>query len=126
MANRDDVRRYAMAMPEAVQNPHFDNLAWRVPRPATRAATIGPEGVLAPRAARSGAGVAGLDTREQPLAASLGVYFTISHFANCPAVLSGLPEIAGAELRELITEAWICRAPKRLVTAWEKEQETGR
>ncbi len=44
-----------------------------------------------------------------------GVYFTTPHFDGYPAVLVQLAEIDELGLRELITEAWLMQAPKRLV-----------
>ncbi len=44
-----------------------------------------------------------------------GVYFTTPHFDGYPAVLVKLAEIQVLELEELITEAWLTQAPKRLV-----------
>jgi hypothetical protein len=43
------------------------------------------------------------------------VYFTTHHFDGYPAVLCRLDELDGPSLTELATEAWACRAPKRLV-----------
>jgi len=44
-----------------------------------------------------------------------GVYFTTPHFDGYPAVLVKLAEIDELRLRELIVEAWLTQAPKRLV-----------
>ncbi len=44
-----------------------------------------------------------------------GVYFTTPHFDGYPAVLVKLAEIDELGLRELIVEAWLTQAPKRLV-----------
>lgn len=44
-----------------------------------------------------------------------GVYFTTPHFDGYPAVLVELAEIDELGLREVITEAWLTQAPKRLV-----------
>jgi hypothetical protein len=43
------------------------------------------------------------------------VYFTTPHFDGYPAVLVNLAEIQVIELEELITEAWLTQAPKKLV-----------
>ncbi len=43
------------------------------------------------------------------------VYFTTPHFDGYPAVLVNLAEIDELGLREVITEAWLTQAPKRLV-----------
>jgi hypothetical protein len=44
-----------------------------------------------------------------------GMYFTTPHFDGYPAVLVKLAEIDELGLRELVTEAWLTQAPKRLV-----------
>lgn len=46
------------------------------------------------------------------------VYFTIPHFDGYAAILVRLERIALDELEELIIEAWLVRAPKRLATAY--------
>ncbi|MGA8544320.1 MAG: MmcQ/YjbR family DNA-binding protein [Mycobacterium sp.] len=43
------------------------------------------------------------------------VYFTTPHFDGYPAVLVKLAEIDELGLREVIIEAWLTQAPKRLV-----------
>ena len=43
------------------------------------------------------------------------VYFTTPHFDGYPAVLVRLERIGLDDLEELTTEAWLARAPKRLV-----------
>src|SRR5580693_7282732 len=42
------------------------------------------------------------------------VYFTTPHFDGYPAVLVKLDEIEATDLEELITEAWLTQAPKKL------------
>jgi hypothetical protein len=42
------------------------------------------------------------------------VFFTTPHFDGYPAVLVQLERIAPDDLREVIVEAWLARAPKRL------------
>ena len=44
-----------------------------------------------------------------------GVFFTTPHFDGYPAVLVRLPEVGLDLLEEVVTEAWLVRAPKRLV-----------
>ena len=43
------------------------------------------------------------------------VYFTTPHFDGYPAVLVTLAEIEVRDLEELITEAWLTQAPRKLV-----------
>jgi hypothetical protein len=40
------------------------------------------------------------------------------HFDGYPAILVRLDRIAASDLAELITEAWLSRAPKRLAKAF--------
>ena len=50
---------------------------------------------------------------EQP-----AVFFLTPHYENYPMVLVRLAEVDSEELAELVTEAWLDRAPKRVVAAW--------
>ncbi|OBH24617.1 hypothetical protein A5692_04540 [Mycobacterium sp. E342] len=43
------------------------------------------------------------------------VYFTTPHFDGYPVVLVRLAEISVRDLEELITEAWLTQAPRKLV-----------
>ncbi|WP_089010171.1 MmcQ/YjbR family DNA-binding protein [Micromonospora viridifaciens] len=121
MATWDDVRRIALALPEATERGSYDGLpAWRVRdklfvwdrplRPADRAAL----GDAAPDGPVLGARVPDLGAKEALLADAPEVYFTVPHLDGYPAVLVRLDRIGVGELTELITEAWYARAPKRL------------
>jgi len=46
------------------------------------------------------------------------VFFTIPHFDGYPAILVLLDEIDLDGLDEVIVEAWLCRAPKRVADAY--------
>jgi hypothetical protein len=90
-------------------------IAWERPlRKSDREAlaalgTEPPEGdILGVRVADEGVKFALID--DEP-----GVYFTTPHFDGYPAVLVKLAEIDELGLRELIVEAWLTQAPKRLV-----------
>jgi hypothetical protein len=61
-----------------------------------------------------GARVPDEGAKEALLADDPGVYFTTPHFDGYPAVLVRLDVIGVPELTELVTEAWLTRAPKRL------------
>ena len=49
------------------------------------------------------------------IAAEPKKFFTEPHYNGYPAVLVRLSEVRVPELRELLTEAWRCQAPKALV-----------
>jgi hypothetical protein len=65
-----------------------------------------------------GARVEHLVAKEALLADDPDVYFTTPHFDGYPAVLVRLDHIAAEDLEELIVEAWLARAPKRLAKAY--------
>jgi hypothetical protein len=46
------------------------------------------------------------------------VFFTEPHYDGYPAVLVRLERIDPALLRDVVTDAWRCRAPKRVVKEW--------
>jgi hypothetical protein len=90
-------------------------LAWERPmRPAdlealARSGIQPPEGdILAVRVSDEGVKFALI--ADEP-----GIYFTTPHFDGYPAVLVKLAEIDARGLEELITEAWLTQAPKKLV-----------
>ena len=58
---------------------------------------------------------------EALLADDPSVFFTIPHFDGYPAVLVQLEKISVADLEEVITEAWLVRAPAKLAKAWADE-----
>ena len=47
-----------------------------------------------------------------------GVYFTTPHFDGYPAILVQLEPLGLPELEEIVTEAWLCRAPPKLLKAY--------
>jgi hypothetical protein len=65
--------------------------------------------------------VADLDVKELLLGDDRGVFFTTPHFDGYPAVLLRIPDLARVdrdELEELVVEAWLTRAQKRVAKAW--------
>ena len=65
-----------------------------------------------------GLGVEHLGAKEALLADDPSVFFTIPHFDGYPAVLVRLDRIGFEDLKELIVEAWLDRAPKRLASQY--------
>ena len=69
--------------------------------------------------------VADLDVKELMLADERGVFFTTPHFNGYPAVLLRIPDLARIdreELHDIVAEAWLTRAQKRVAKAWLREQ----
>jgi hypothetical protein len=70
--------------------------------------------------------VADLDVKELLLSDTRGIYFTTPHFKGYPAVLVRIPSLERLdrdELGDLVAEAWLTRAQKRVAKAWLAEQE---
>jgi hypothetical protein len=68
--------------------------------------------------------VADLGVKELLLADDRGVFFTTPHFDGYPAVLMRIPNLADLdrdELYDLVAEAWLTRAQKRVAKAWLQE-----
>lgn len=124
MADLDDVRRLALALPETTEGTSYGRLAWKVKgkaflweRPLTRAdrealGTATPDGVVL------GVSVADVGVKEVLVAAEPELCFTTPHFDGYPAVLVKLDAAGPADLEELVTEAWLARAPRRLAQAF--------
>jgi hypothetical protein len=119
----DDVRRIALSLPETTEAVSWGNAHWRVKnkgfvweRPLNQSdyAALEALGEQAPEGALLGVRVADIGVREVMIADDPALFFTIPHFDGFPAILVRLDQIGVPELEELITEAWLDRAPKRL------------
>jgi hypothetical protein len=65
--------------------------------------------------------VADLGVKELLTSEDRGVFFTTPHFDGYPAVLLRIPDLGRLgreELHDMIVEAWLTRAQKRLAKAW--------
>ena len=122
MADQDDVRRIALALPETVEDNDrfaFSVLnkgkskgicwVWNERTQEKQPKVPNPE-VLAVRVAGEGA-------KAELLAADPEVFFTEPHYNGFPAILVRLAAIGEEELRELILDGWRIQAPKALVKA---------
>ena len=120
MAGWDDVARIALALPDTTEEQAWGNRHWKVrgkgfvwERPL-RTSDIKALGDDAPDGLILGARVEHLVAKEALLADESGVFFTTPHFDGFPAVLVLLEKIDLDGLDEVIVEAWLARAPKRL------------
>jgi len=114
----DDVQRLATALPEVVQGERRGTLTWSVggkvfawERTFSKAdvkrfgdATPPPDPIVAVR-------VGALAEKEAVLAAGKPGVFTIPHFDGFAAVLIRLDQAVEADVRELVEDAWLSRAP---------------
>lgn len=115
-------RRFALALPEVDEDDRGN--AWRVRGKALvferplREADLEALGDDAPADPILGAWVPDLVAKEALLADAPEVYVTTPHFDGYRLVLVRLPVIDPGELEELVVEAWLSRAPKRLAKSF--------
>jgi hypothetical protein len=121
VATWENVSRLALALPEAEEGSTYGgNRAWTVKKKMfvwerpLRKSDFKALGDAAPDGPILGAKVEHEIAKEALLADDPDVFFTIPHFDGYPAILIRLPEIDTEILGEVIAEAWLTQAPKRL------------
>jgi hypothetical protein len=127
MATWEDVRSIALDLPETSERISRELSQWRVTdklfvweRPLRRK-EVEALGASAPDGPILGVRVEHLGAKEALLNDDPDTFFTTAHFDGYPAVLVLLDRISVAELAEVIVEAWLARAPRRLVKAYVDE-----
>lgn len=130
MATLDDARRIALELPETSERISWGLAHWRVrgnlfawERPLRRQERA-DLGDAAPDGEIVGVRVADEGEKEALIAAEPEIFFTTPHFDGYPAVLIRLGSIAVDELTEVITDAWLDRAPHRLTQTYLAERGT--
>lgn len=123
MADFDDVRRIALALPETDEKTSWGQqmfrvkgkgFVWERPLRKTDLAQFEASGVAVPEGFIIGLRVADEAEKQALIASDPGLYFTIPHLDGYAAVLARLDVMAEDELEEMILDAWLDRAPKRL------------
>lgn len=118
MATQADVRRIALSLPEAQEEAGFSfavagkAFAWPwLERIDPKKARVPNREVIAVRVANE---------LEKQALLSLGTsaFFTEPHYKGYPAVLVRLPAIDLELLERVLTDAWLCRAPKKLAATY--------
>ena len=130
MATWADVRAVALALPEVSEGETAQGTPrWRVrdklfawERPLRRG-DLEALGAAAPEGPVLAAQVADLGVRAALIAEQPDLYFTTPHFANYPAVLARLDALTTEDVDELLTEAWLVRAPVRVRKAFEADRQ---
>ena len=130
----DDVRTIALALPGVEEDidGHRHGGTWRTGNGAfawergpskadlAKLAELGREW---PDGPVIGVRTEGLDGKEALLGSFPDVFFTIPHFDGYPAVLVRLDAIDLEQLREVVTDAWLLKAPKRVAKEWLAEHD---
>ncbi|HEX3549061.1 MAG TPA: MmcQ/YjbR family DNA-binding protein [Candidatus Elarobacter sp.] len=124
MATWEQVRRYALALPGVTETTSRGNAAWLVnkhfflwERPL-RKSDLAALGDAAPAGPILGVRTADLEMKEAILRSAPEFAFTTPHFDGYSAVLVQLATIPAKQLKELIVEAWLTRAPERAARAY--------
>ena len=130
MADWDDVRRIVAALPETREETRRSgqlswrvkdkSLAWERPLGKGDRAALGD---AAPDGDILGVRVPDLGAKEALVRDNDGAIFTIPHFDGYPAVLVTMESVDIRELEELLVEAWLCRAPAKLVKSYLADTE---
>ena len=111
MVTLDDVRTVALALPEASEAPSYGTPGFRV------------KGKLFARLREEGdvlvVWTSSVEEKAALIAAEPAVFFTTPHYDGHPTVLVRMGAVGLAEVRELLTDAWRQRAPKRLRDAYD-------
>jgi hypothetical protein len=125
----DDVAKIALALPETSERTSRGLRWWQVKdkgfvweRPLRRA-DLEALGDDAPEGPILGARVEHLGAKEALLADESAPYFTTPHFDGYAAILAPLDDLGPDDLRELVVEAWLARAPKRLAKTYLESAE---
>ncbi|MGH8880659.1 MAG: MmcQ/YjbR family DNA-binding protein, partial [Stackebrandtia sp.] len=113
-----------LELPETTERDAYGTPAWRVKdklfvwdRPL-RKSDIEALGPAAPTGPVLGARVADLGEKAALIERDPEVFFTTPHFDGYPAVLVQLDNIDAAALGEIVTDAWLARASKRLAAQY--------
>jgi len=117
----DDVARLARDLPEVTEAESRGSVAWQVrgksfawERPFSKADLKRYGTAVAPDGPVVAVSVADLHEKEAVLAAKRPGVFTIPHFDGYPAVLIQLNGTDTGTLGELVTDAWLAKAPPGL------------
>jgi hypothetical protein len=127
VADQNDVRRIALALPDTSEaEGHF---AFSVLNKGKQKGfvwawneRVEPKKPRVPRPDVVAIRVADRDDKEALLASDDEKFFTEPHYNGFPAVLVRLPVLDVGELEELIVEAWRCQAPRALADSFRPEE----
>ena len=121
MPSQADVRRIALSLPEAQEEPGFSftvggkGFAWPWME------RLHPKKARVPNPEVIGVRVTNELEKQALLSLDTDVFFTEPHYDGYPAVLVRLPAIELGLLEKVLTDAWRCRASRKLAATFGKE-----
>ena len=107
MPNEDDARRIALSLPETTEKPSYGTPGFRVKDRLFARVHDLPDTLVV--------WVSDMDEKEALLAASPERFFQTPHYEGYPMLLVRLAAVDLDELREVITDSWRVRAPRRVL-----------
>ena len=124
MANQDDVRRIALALPEVTESA--GNFGFEVAGKKfvwVYLERIHPKKARVPNPLAVAIRITGEGEKHDLISSDPEKFFTTDHYNGYPAVLVHLPQIEIDDLEDLLTDAWYLRAPKQLQQAFDNDQQ---
>jgi hypothetical protein len=112
MATLDDVRRLALSLPETSERPCYGTPGFYVRKHLFARIRSDDETVVVK---------VDIGERELLMGAEPDVFFITDHYREYGYVLVRVDAIGEDELREVLTDAWLIAAPKRLRAAFEAD-----
>jgi hypothetical protein len=114
MATEADVRQIALSLPGTTEEQWYQTPAYKVAGKGFLRLRTEAEGGLV-------VFVSDLREKEALLTGNSDAFFTTPHYDGYPVVLVNLDKIDHHELRELITDSWLIKAPPKLRRQFEDQ-----
>jgi hypothetical protein len=120
VATWNDVSSIARELPAAEEGVRFGDATWKVGKNVfvwvrpLRTRDYEELGDAAPTGQIVGASTADVGEKLALIDENPKAFFTTAHFEGFPAILIALDHVDRERLREVVTDAWLARAPKRL------------
>jgi hypothetical protein len=114
MATEADVRTIALSLPGTTEEQWYQTPGYKVAGKGFLRLRTEAEGGLV-------VFVSDLGEKEALLTSNSATFFTTPHYDGWPIILINLDEVDHDELRELITDSWLIKAPPRLRRQFEAQ-----
>jgi hypothetical protein len=114
VATEKDVRKIALSLPETTEKPSYNTPGFRVKDKLFLRIRGEAEGGLV-------VFDSDLGEKDALLRSDPKKFFTTPHYDGYPTVLVNLKAVGVKELRELITDSWRCKAPKRVLDKYDDQ-----
>jgi hypothetical protein len=114
MATEEDVRTIALSLPGTTEGQSYQTPSYKVAGKGFLRLRTEAEGGLV-------VFVSDMGEKEALLTSNPKAFFTTPHYDGWPIVLVNLDEVDHDELRELITDSWLIKAPPRLRRQFESQ-----